>query len=118
MPSGCNCNRDPEEKSFLQNSWRTGSLGTNVTTGMENTGLTGGVGDPSPKPAVVTEKLKPSVVCTLCKGKICHLIFLGQQMLRPRVRQPWRRYPGSSSLACAHSTFPVLESGHYNDSRV
>lgn len=76
---------------------------------MESTGLKGVVGDPS-------LKLKPSVVGILCKDKICHLIFLGQQMLRPRVRQPWRHYPGSFSLACAHNTFPVLMSGHCNDS--
>lgn len=25
-------------------------------------------------------------------------------MQRPHVRQPWRHYPGSCSLACTHST--------------
>lgn len=67
------------------------------------TGQNGVGGDLALKPAMVAEKLKPSVVHVLCKSKVCLLIFLGQQMLRPRVRQPWRHYPPSSSPACAHS---------------
>ena len=83
---------------------RTGEC--NVSTGQNGVGE-----DPALKLAVVTERLKPSVVHVLSKCKICLLIFFGQQMLRPRVRQPWRHYPGSFSLACAHSTvfqFPSL----------